>query len=158
MKVTESIHYDSVNQVACWHCEEPVHRYATYCPYCQKALTAQNMAANANSDAIQEPQPYFVPASKIESHPAFERKKIVEEQEAEEVKEESFAIQVGHVLLALFALLSGSFFFFFGFLILLFSSNGTFSLEWKATSWPYFVLSALVLLVTGLWSLSKVEK
>ena len=85
-------------------------------------------------------------------------RETVEEQEFTPSAEESFGSQVGHVLLALFTLLAGSFFFFFGLLILLFSTNGTFSLEWKASSWPYFVSSALGLLITGLWSLSKIEK
>lgn len=144
MKATESI-----SQVTCWHCEEPVHRYATRCPYCQKSL--------ATSTPNEEAPP--IPSSKITSLPRFEaRAPVDEEEDSEPEVEESFGSQVGHVLLALFTLLAGSFFFFFGLLILLFSTNGTFSLEWKASSWPYFVSSAMGLLITGLWSLSKVEK
>lgn len=143
MKATES-----VSQVLCWHCEEPVHRYANRCPYCQKSLAGQA----TNEDQLAQA------SSKITSLPKFEMRETVEEQEFTPSAEESFGSQVGHVLLALFTLLAGSFFFFFGLLILLFSTNGTFSLEWKASSWPYFVSSALGLLITGLWSLSKIEK
>lgn len=134
---------EPVSQVLCWHCEEPVHRYATRCPYCQKSLEHAPAAENS---------------SKITSLPSFD---IHEEQKIEPQEiahEQTFGAEVGNVLLSLFTLLSGSFFFFFGLLILLFSKNGTFTLEWKASSWPFFVLSALVLLVTGLWSLSKVDK
>jgi hypothetical protein len=75
-----------------------------------------------------------------------------------EAAEPTFASHVAHVILALFALLGGSFFFFFGLLVLMFSQNGVFRLEWNAASWPYFVGSAVTLLIVGIWSLSKIEK
>lgn len=191
---------ESIQTVLCWHCEEPVHPYATRCPYCQKALSSSAPLSHSlpQSQIVPPSQASLEeePPKKIEQIHSFTPKKVHPsemhslEREYESVRksqaanqalrqraekssqpnsnlgqagetnnqDESFVSQVGHVLLALFTLLSGSFFFFFGLLILLFSQKGTFTLEWQATSWPYFVLSALILLATGLWSLSRVEK
>lgn len=71
--------------------------------------------------------------------------------------EQSYSLHLLKVLLPLIALLAGSFFFFFGLLLKLFSKNGKLVLEWSADSWPYYVFPALVLLVVGLFSLSQVE-
>lgn len=144
---------EQVDSVMCWHCEEPVHPYASRCPYCNKALSSTTSTTQKKIEPIY---------SLGVGDPVFEAKThaetVITEAEDEKEQVEGFAAQVGHVLLSLFTLLAGSFFFFFGLLILLFSQKGVFTLEWKATTWPYFVLSALVLLSTGLWSLSKVEK
>ena len=62
------------------------------------------------------------------------------------------------VLISLAALLAASFFFFFGIIIKLFSTNGSFVLEWNMSSWPYFVGSSLVLLCLGLYALSNLDR
>lgn len=62
------------------------------------------------------------------------------------------------VLLALVALLGGSFFAFFGLMLKMFSKNGRLVLEWNAETWPYYLFPALILLVLGMMTLSHGEQ
>jgi len=152
---------ESLSQIVCWNCEELVHRYATHCPYCQKDLARPTLDEDdvPNRAKPKISQPVASPFGKIEALPHVDLQQKEELAETEEtLPANAFVHQAGHVLLSLFSLLAGSFFFFFGLLLLLFSENGTFSLEWKASSWPYFVFSAMFLLLVGLWSVTKIEK
>lgn len=139
----------SSSQILCWNCEEVVHEYAARCPYCSKDLTnAQKSPTLPNLQSISSEKisPILPMAT-----PTREQEKV--EEELPSLLPDGFT-----VLVSLAALLAGSFFLFFGVVIKLFSVNGSFVLEWKASSWPYFVLSSLVLLVLGLYTLSKLDK
>lgn len=139
----------SSSQILCWNCEEVVHEYAARCPYCSKDLT--NSQKPSSVPTIQS-----LPTEKISPiHPIATP---IQEQEKVEEEQPSLLPDGFTVLVSLAALLAGSFFLFFGVVIKLFSVNGSFVLEWKASSWPYFVLSSLVLLVLGLYTLSKLDK
>lgn len=136
----------------CWNCEEVVHAYAARCPYCNKDLTSQSSAAptpSPNSEKITQilPTPQATPTPVVPLH----------EEKVEADPQAGFLQDAFTILLSLSALLAGSFFFFFGVIIKLFSKNGSFVLEWNVSSWPYFVVSALVLLSLGLYTLSKLE-
>jgi hypothetical protein len=139
----------------CLHCEELVHPYASHCPYCQKPVTAQSTTSATSLQASIESLGKIAPINPFEQ---IEQKQIDAKNQQPEAVDATFASHVAHVILALFTLLAGSFFFFFGLLVLMFSQNGVFRLEWNVSSWPYFVFSAVTLLIIGLWSLSKVEK
>ena len=55
---------ESVSQIVCWHCEEPVHRYASRCPYCQKDISSNS------SDDLDESHDTATP--KISAQPDIE--------------------------------------------------------------------------------------
>lgn len=154
----------STTQTVCSHCEEVVHRYAVRCPYCHKNLKGHTAA---QSDiAIPEPAPIKT-ESKITQMPqsAFFVEDLDEvapktEQIQEEIQENvqtdaAFSTEMKKIFIPLISLLTGSFFFFFGVILKLFSSNGTFTLEWNASAWPFFVFPAFVLLLVGMISLPK---
>lgn len=130
----------------CWHCEEEVNRYAKRCPYCSKDLAVQPEA---------KPTSKIAPLHALTANP-FEI--VSENEEAVSQEHPHFVSQAFFVILSLASLLAGSFFFFFGILIKLFSRDGVFTLEWSAVSWPYFVFSAILLVVVGLFTLSKIER
>ena len=134
----------NTSQIFCNHCEEVVHAYAVRCPYCNKDLN------HTSSDKITQIHvPNMAAASPVIAMPA----------EQEMVEEAPSRLPDGFtILVSLAALLAGSFFFFFGVIIKLFSTNGLFVLEWNANSWPYFVGSSLVLLVLGLYALSQLDE
>jgi hypothetical protein len=140
----------SSSQIMCWNCEEVVHAYAARCPYCHKDLTA-NTAPAAPSPVLVEKIAQIQP---IAPSPVV----ALHEEKVEANEESGFLQDAFTILISLAALLAGSFFFFFGVIIKLFSKNGTFVLEWNVNSWPYFVVSALVLLSLGLYTLSKLEQ
>ncbi len=132
----------SSSQIFCTNCEEIVHAYAVRCPYCSKDL-------NPAPTSEKITQLHEVAPASIVAMP----QAVAIEDEAPSALPEGFT-----VLISLAALLAASFFFFFGVIIKLFSVEGVFVLEWKASSWPYFVGSSLVLLALGLYTLSKLEK
>lgn len=163
-------------QTLCLHCEELLHPYASHCPYCQKPVTVQPAAMQSSFESIgkiAQINPFADLESRLSETRADEGKRQQSKNQESrmqesgmldgsisrhEVVESTFASHVAHVILALFALLGGSFFFFFGLLVLMFSQNGVFRLEWNMATWPYFVGSAVTLLIVGMWSLSKIEK
>lgn len=134
----------SSSQIFCNNCEEIVHAYAVRCPYCHKDLD------HAPSDKIaQINTPAAMAASPVVPMPS---EQVMPEEEPSRLPE-AFTI-----LVSLASLLAASFFFFFGIIIKLFSTNGSFVLEWNVSCWPYFVGSSLVLLALGLYSLSSLEE
>ncbi len=135
----------NTSQIFCNNCEEIVHAYAVRCPYCHKDLD------HGPSDKIAQITTQQVPlASTVVSMPTPEQ---MIQEEAPSVIPEAFTI-----LISLASLLAASFFFFFGVIIKLFSTNGSFILEWNVGCWPYFVGSSLVLLALGLYTLSNLEQ
>lgn len=129
----------SSSQIFCSHCEELVHEYAVRCPYCNKDIDNSSSA-----DKITQMHAPIAPMAAPES--------ILPAEEALSALPEAFT-----VLVSLAALLAASFFFFFGVIIKLFSTNGIFALEWNVSCWPYFVGSSLVLLCLGLYTLSNLD-
>lgn len=159
----------STQTTMCSHCEEVVHRYAVRCPYCNKNL--KNSTTTSSHD-IAPPEPV---QSKITQMPqsAFyandllkdamlpiketeEKPQISNEVKVNQMKtDDAFGKEMKKVLVPLVSLLTGAFFFFFGVILKLFSSNGTFTLEWNASAWPFFVFPAFLLLLVGMVSLPK---
>lgn len=135
----------STSQIFCSNCEEVVHAYAVSCPYCHKAL---NHSAPSDKIAEIHSQSNFAASSVVPMPMQHEQP-----EEAPSRLPEAFTI-----LISLASLLAASFFFFFGVIIKLFSTNGRFVLEWNVGCWPYFVGSSLVLLALGLYTLSNLDQ
>lgn len=147
------------SQILCWNCEEIVHAYAARCPYCTKDLSGTKSSAqtsSSQSDKIAQihPDPLVI-----------KQELLAQELQSPESKDQLLPEELPSplpdgftILVSLAALLAGSFFLFFGIVIKLFSVNGAFTLEWKASSWPYFIGSSFVMLILGLYTLSKIDK
>lgn len=164
-------------QVLCWHCEEPVHRYAMRCPYCQHTLKMPT----ASSEAQAHEDPFSLSQQKTkepttssptnalptpakqqikpQTHPPkpHELQKNAEQEDSQDTTAAANNSPLQKILMPLIALLAGSFFFFFGMFLKLFSKNGKLTLEWHADSWPYFVFPAICLLLIGVATLSHAE-
>lgn len=151
---------EASQQTVCPHCEEMVHRYAARCPYCQHDLASpvlpqifaqnnvQGIIPNVSSNGESDPNPKI---TQVPFHDHFET----------DAAEESASLHtkkgVIQELLPLVALLSGSFFFFFGMLIRFFSTNGNLTLQWSQSSWPYFIFPSGCALIAGVILLSKMR-
>ena len=134
----------SDGQVQCCYCEELIHSYATRCPYCFKDVIP------SEETLLEQPeQKDVLPLLRMDDEEKLGKK--------ESEKPPIAANQTFYMLLSLGTLLAGSMFFFFGILIKLFSKDGVFTLAWSVNCWPYFVFSAVVLILFGLTSLSKIE-
>ena len=133
-------------QMQCCYCEEMIHAYATCCPYCYNDVIPSGEALN------QPEQKAPAPLLRMDDEARLEDKGKTERSPPIAIS------QTVYMLLSLAALLAGSVFFFFGVLIKLFSKNGVFTLEWSVGCWPYFVFSAVALIMCGLLAHSKIEK
>lgn len=133
----------NTSQIFCTNCEEVIHAYAVRCPYCHKDIKPVEP-----SDKIAPIVEELVPSPIV---PISQQQEAV--QDAPSNLPETFTI-----LVSLASLLAGSFFFFFGVIIKLFSTNGTFVLEWNVGCWPYFVGFSLILLALGFYTLSNLDR
>jgi len=164
----------TATQKKCWNCKEAVHEYASCCPYCGVELPAEN-SANETGDALQPPYRLVntmsgdgtAPASPFGSTTGFfspeatqeesEETPIAEKPTPEPTTQDTSKDHVKQVAIPLAALLSGSVFFMFGLVLLLYSKEGVFTLHWNGNMWPYFLFSSLVLLFFGWRTLQNVH-
>ena len=133
-------------QTLCPHCEEVVHRYALYCPYCQKSL------GFSRAGVEEIPESKVMPITMSTPFPELAENEHID---AEPTKIGSSTPLKAVVVLLL--LLTSSFFFFFGVLLRFFSENGVLVLQWSEASWPYYIFPSLVGIGIGYFLLYKVE-
>ncbi len=147
----ESLHNND-SQILCWNCEEIVHKYAVECPYCKKELRA---GASDDTDFIESDLPEIDQTSKIAPIFSFKPPEDVLSDELIEKKQSNVSTSLLYALCSIICLLAGSFFLIFGVFLKLFSENGVLSFQWDASSWPFFIIPAIILLVVGFWAYSK---
>jgi len=144
----------------CWNCDGNVSIAMDNCPYCGVYLQPEEERTFWNTSSSQKTQDLPAPVYKIH-----EPEEQVEEASLEtEVEEEapvsetlfSFAKIKQDTFAALF-LMSGSLFFLFSVLLLLFSQDGKLTLEWSGDLWIYFLIVSTPLLYFGWKSLQKIE-
>ena len=175
----------STSQVVCTHCEERVHRYAARCPYCQHDLTSPVVAlsefqfdhmiaphkevsqvsssghANKIMPLAADKESGYTPQFKQASIPTQIHPQVPVQTNIEKKQLQLEPIQqenIYKVLFSLIALLTGSFFAFFGLILKLFSKNGKLVIEWNAEQWPYYFFPAFLLVVYGMLTLSPQEQ
>jgi hypothetical protein len=129
----------------------------------QSKITQMPVSAVYAQDLFQDLPKAQMPFSKIEEEKLQSQqpqvcKEVCKEVRKEIDKDDTFGKEMRKVLVPLISLLAGSFFFFFGIILKLFSNDGTFTLAWNASSWPFFVFPAFFLLLVGMASLPKDTK
>lgn len=141
----------------CWNCEGNVSREIDNCPYCGVYLHAADQEENSNWN------PSYRPSSKLEEIPSplykmqpedSSEQESIEEEENNDEDDRSFAwgallTHFKRDICPVLFLMGGSIFFLFGIVLLLFSQNGTFTLQWKERDGLYFLVFALPLMILG---------
>lgn len=126
----------------CWNCEGSVDRDAENCLYCGVYLHPEDK--KKQQEELEEE----------DFEPPYQEEEVVEEKTtpapsyvAEAIAEPKITQQnIKAALIPILFLLSGSFFFFFGMILYLFSTDGVFVLRWNAHYWfVYLFLSAPLL-------------
>ena len=172
-------------QKKCWNCKEVVHSYASHCPYCRVEISKAT-PDEENKDSLLPPyrlvnssfQEEAAPSSLYSTKPmdfndndeavdhSCDITALPYSEDDEAIKPESQNIpavknlrfgNMKQVMTPLLMLLSGSVFFMFGLVLLLYSRHGVFTLRWNGNNWPYFLFSSLPLLLFGWRMLLKVE-
>lgn len=145
----------------CWNCDGNVSIAMDNCPYCGVYLQPEEERTFWNTASTQKAQDLPAPVYKIH-----EEEETIEESSSEaEGKEEetpiadtllSFA-KIKRDTFATLFLMSGSLFFLFSLLLLLFSQDGKLTLEWSEELWIYFLVLSTPLLYFGWKSLQKID-
>jgi len=143
----------------CWNCEGSVSLQQENCPYCGVYLSP----IMGNEAGILSP-PYRMSSEEDQDHvpPAPFRKQEETEDlsDSEQPKgpmNSGDQDQVKSVILSLAFLLSGSVFFLFGIILLLFSEGGLFTLQWEGSYWFIYLLIGIPFLYIGWRSLQGIE-
>lgn len=147
----------------CWNCEGNVSRQIETCPYCGVYVHGPEIEENTIWN------PSYQPSSKTEEIPS----PIYQINQEEEFREEDERVvfenkedgSSSHLLAQLkkdifptLFLMMGSVFFLFGIVLLLFSQNGTLTLQWQASYGYYSLFLALPLIGFGWWFLQQLDQ
>jgi hypothetical protein len=146
----------------CWNCEGNIAKDIDNCPYCGVYLHADEVI---EEDSTWNPS--YLPTSKTEEIPSplYQIKPEIEQNLKEDViKGESKTLswsnlytQLKRDIFPILFLMMGSVFFLFGVVLLLFSQNGTFTLQWKENDGLYFLLFAIPLIGFGWMFLQQLD-
>lgn len=155
------------NTKLCWNCEGEVHIQSFQCHHCGSDLTPQEQEHNAfappyqTSEASNDSPSIPKPPYPINySHPELS---VTEEEwngsPATPVEESGSVEETAKTLvLTLLLLTTGSVFFLFSLVLLLFSHDGILTLRWNSEHWPLYLIVAIVSLFYGLKNLSRINE
>lgn len=153
----------------CWNCEGNVSRQIDNCPYCGVYLHAEELEEEGfwhpsrQSSKYQEleqeqeqdptPSPLYQITPEVEettaTHPKIEELELKAHLVSfEQLKQDVFP--------TLF-LMSGSVFFLFGVILLLFSQEGSLTLQWNGNHWIYFLALGIPFLCYGWKCLQQIH-
>lgn len=158
-----------LKKMLCWNCDGNVTKETDNCPYCGVYLHG---AESDKESSIWSPS--YRPTHNQEasvSSPAYqETENVSEEPETTDTPEQVLinkpsinpnlkqAFQhLQKEFFPLIFLMAGSVFFLFGIIILLFSHEGTFTLQWKEDLWIYFIGISLLSGFCGWYFYQKSE-
>ncbi|MGM0439794.1 MAG: hypothetical protein ACQEP8_01600 [Chlamydiota bacterium] len=148
----------------CWNCEGQVHAQAVRCPFCGAdlsshqegvATTAPYQSSCNHEEQVQVPEPPYA-AAEAPIEPTNEEWKTAVNQGGQQKLQEHLQERVSGVFLPLFLLSLGGIFLLFTFVLLVFSHDGFLTLQWKASSWLFYLLLSLPSIYFGWRALSKV--
>lgn len=146
----------------CWNCEGRVTHEEENCPFCGVYLSP-TVSPTSSSDI--SPPYTFEEETDLAPPPPYGDKNTetmdnhINEAESKSINGESHAETNSNlsIILPLTACLAGSIFFLFGFILLLFSQNGVFSLSWNGDFWLAYLTFGFVMLLVGWKTLNRVE-
>lgn len=123
----------------CWNCEGNVAREIDNCPYCGVYMHSLNPNEENDWNVPYDNKTEEIPSplyqiQESEDSPESEVPSLVSSNAFQQIKEN---------VLPIFLLMSGSMFFLFGLVLLLFSNQGTLTLQWNGNNWPYFLIFSL---------------
>jgi hypothetical protein len=136
----------------CWNCEGSAPLHLDNCPFCGVYLN--RTADEEGEERIVHTPPYQL-VSPVETENTGEEEKAAGDKVS--VAAFSSLPETKDLFLSFFFLLTGALLLFFGLLLLLFSRQGTFTLQWDGSYWPFYLSVAVPLLFFGLYSLRRLD-
>jgi hypothetical protein len=148
----------------CWNCEGNVSRKEENCPFCGVYLHPDSITGNT-AEIEEHTPPYrttnFKSNEQIPAMPyansadASSDEESTVDEKTQKIEEKTFSLNENtkNTMYALALLMSGSMFFLFGLVLILFSRNGQFSLQWNGNYWFIYLFASLPMLFIG-WRIS----
>lgn len=144
----------------CWNCEGRVAFSDENCPYCGVYLSSSSLINPQNESSTHIP-PYRTGSDKSIPASPYGMNKDVEEEKTEDttesVQEEALNPTQSSTVLPFVLLLASSVFLVFGLILLVFSNQGTLTLQWNASYWFVYLGTAAVLLFIGWRSMRNLK-
>lgn len=139
----------------CWNCEGNVARETDNCPYCgvyvHSAETEDDSGWNPDyrpSESEEIPSPlYRIPRAHDSS--SVENLEATPSDSSDPISFFPLLARLKEDLFPVLFLMTGSVFFLFGVILVLFSQNGTLTLQWQSRNGFYFLLLAFPLIGFG---------
>jgi hypothetical protein len=146
----------------CWNCEGNVAKNIDNCPYCGVYLHAAEMEDESAWNPSYRPDldNEDIPSPLYQIKPQVDEESEEEAQTAGDSKSMTWNhlfSQLKYDVFPILFLMMGSVFFLFGIVLLLFSQNGTFTLQWKESDGLYFLLFAVPLIGFGWMYFQRLE-
>ena len=145
----------------CWNCEGNISREIDNCPYCGVYLHLAELEEDSHWN------PSYRPTSKTEEIPTpiYQVQEELNEKESEEPSSKPDEVfswvyllnQLKRDVFPTLFLMTGSVFFLFGVMLLLFTQHGTLTLQWQGHYGYYFLLFAIPLIGFGWRYLQQLE-
>lgn len=147
------------NRKLCWNCEGNVHLHAAKCPYCGTDLSAESSRPSEQKEPLSrrpqqrtaEPPPYadLENPSEPPPPPYWQEEEVLWNESRSASSEPIRESGERREILPMLLLLPGAFFLLFGFILLLFSKDGTLTLEWNAHYAFFYLAFSLPLIFFG---------
>ncbi|MEC7838977.1 MAG: hypothetical protein VX777_02935 [Chlamydiota bacterium] len=149
----------------CWNCEGSVGFTEEHCPFCgvylspspsaQEPINQQNSYSPPYVMETEEPESDVPQSPYQDSHQQFSQEAVVREKS--QLPSILPSDQMRQILFPLGLLLAGSGFFLFGLVLFLFSNNGSFTLQWNADNWYYYLVLSVAMLFFGWRALNEID-
>ncbi len=134
----------------CWNCEGNIVTNIDNCPYCGVYVHSSEMDEinDWHAPYTGETKTEEIPSPFYKLHPEQE---IVNDssQVPENTPSLSLFEQLKKDVLPTLLLMAGSVFFLFGLVLVLFSHEGTLTLQWNGNLWPYFLIGSIIFIAVG---------
>lgn len=144
----------------CWNCEGNVARDIDNCPYCgvwvQPPELGDNSVWNPNYQSKTEEIPS--PLYHIHTGDVDDNEEEPTDIEPNSISANTLFQKIKIDLFPVIFLMMGSNFFLFGIILMLFSQNGTFTLQWQGSDGLYFMSFAIPLTFFGWKYLQQIDE
>jgi len=136
----------------CWNCEGNVSKEIDNCPYCGVYLHATEEESEESwNPSFQDERDGTQSTEDSDDVQPFTSEQLNRNSHnlSNNILPSSLFSQIKSEILPILLLMSGSIFFLFGVILLLFSQNGLLVLQWNGNNWLYFLLASIPALILG---------
>jgi len=150
----------------CWNCEGRVGFTEEHCPFCGVYLSPSPSAEESQHETESYSPPYSIDSSDTDTNvpPSPYQSVRNEDIPTESLEGGQMSLtsvlpsdQMRQIIIPLGLLLAGSVFFLFGLVLLLFSRDGKFTLQWNGDNWYFYFTVSLAMLFFGWRALQDVD-